>query len=440
MQHSLRKLTVLSSICLAMAGTAMAQGGSLINPAADTPAFKPSGKLWGYAFGDYAFKGSGDDAQRGGSNQYSRMTANSNLFQWRRIYLGYNYDISSKFSAEFLLAAEDDFNNNLIGQGTGDVLSDSKFSEYVKLANIRWKGIYKNADLVFGQTNTPGYAKQGNNNQTAEEVWGYRSIERTIADIHRTPSFDFGLSLQGTFDKKGNFGYTFMVGNGQGARPENDNFKAFYGSLFAKFMDKKLVFDLYSDYQKLVWNNSVDLKAGKYHSDRNMYKLFGAYTTPKFTVGAEVFMNFLMGDVAVTGKVGTDTASSTLYRSTKAMGFSVFTKGRIYKDQLGFFARYDNFDPTGNLSNITGIQNVNVTGYKANTSQYDPTNKESFITFGLDYTPFKNMHIMPNVWMNTYDCALSGTGTQSYKLSSTANGSKGTDAVYRLTFYYIYGK
>jgi hypothetical protein len=31
------------------------------------------------------------------------------MFQFRRIYLGYDYNISKKFTAELLLAAEDNF-------------------------------------------------------------------------------------------------------------------------------------------------------------------------------------------------------------------------------------------------------------------------------------------------------------------------------------------
>jgi len=406
--------------------------------AQDTTQFTPSGKLWGYVFADLAYKGSGDtmnNGGRGGSDQYTKDPVNTNLFQFRRIYLGYDYNISKKFSAEFLLAAEDDIAAGVLGQGNGDVLVDNKFSPYIKLANVRWKSVYKNADLVFGQMNTPGFAKTGKNNQTAEEVWGYRSIERTIADIRRTPSFDFGAALQGTFDNKGNFGYIVMAANGQSARPENDMFKAFYGDVFAKFLNKKLVMDLYQDYQKLNWANVVAQKQGQFHHDRTMTKFFIAYTTPKFTVGAEAFMNTLMGDLQVTSH---DT--KTYYRTTKAMGASVFVRGRVYKDKLGFFARYDTYDPSGNLDNVTSDVVLSPAKYVALTPQYDPTTKESFATFGFDYTPIKNVHVMPNVWVNTYDCTLSGSGSQPYSLNPNGTSSKGTDAVYRLTLYWIYGK
>ena len=79
------------------------------------------------------------------------------------------------------------------------------------------------------------------------------------------------------------------------------------------------------------------------------------------------------------------------------------------------------------------------------TSTYEPTTKEQFVTFGLDFTPFKGVHFMPNVWMNTYNSGLSADGVNSYgtaytAMNSNVTGIKGTDAVYRLTFYYVYGK
>jgi len=100
------------------------------------------------------------------------------------------------------------------------------------------------------------------------------------------------------------------------------------------------------------------------------------------------------------------------------------------------------YNPSGNLK--TTVDNPLVTKYAALTSQYEPTTKENFATFGIDYTPLKNVHIMPNVWLNTYESALdvAGTnGTTAYKsMNSNVTGIKGTDAVYRLTFYYVYGK
>lgn len=406
------------SFCLLLAGN----GVLAQSPADTTAAFKPGGKIWGYAFGDYAYKDHADSVGsgttkfskgRGGGNQYTNMPPNTSMFQFRRIYLGYNYDISPKFSAEFVLAAEDNFNGGLDNQGAGDVMQDGKFAPYVKIANLRWKNIWKGTDLVVGQSNTPAFAKQGPNNQTAEEVWGYRSIERTITDIRRTPSFDMGVSLQGHLPNNDNYGYALMVGNGQAARVENDNFKWFYGDVFAKFLNKKLVVDLYADYQKMIWNTG-------WHNDRQMTKLFVAYTVPKYSIGVEAFMNRVMGDVFAaknTGGIDTLTAQAT--------GISVFAKGRIYKDKLGFFARYDMYNPAGNIDD-----NKYRTYTEQRVAQYDVNNKENFITAGLDFTPMKNVHIMPNIWYNSY------SNTAPY----TDAKPNDYDMVYRITFYYTYGK
>ena len=186
------------------------------------------------------------------------------------------------------------------------------------------------------------------------------------------------------------------------------------------------------------WGVSVPTGQQRWDHDRYMTKLFVAYVNPRITVGAEVFMNTLMGDVVDSGKDG-----KPYYRTTKAMGVSVFAKGRITREKLGFFARFDNYDPSGNLNSI--VSETNTKNYSALTSQYEPTTKEMFTTFGLDYTPVKNVHIMPNVWLNTYESALSATGTNSAgtkysSMNANVTGAKGTDAVYRITLYYIYGK
>src|ERR1700744_1730652 len=68
-----------------------------------------SGRIWGYVFGDFYAKGHSDSANRGGNNQYSGIPTNRTAFQFRRIYLGYDYNITNKFSDELLLDAEEYF-------------------------------------------------------------------------------------------------------------------------------------------------------------------------------------------------------------------------------------------------------------------------------------------------------------------------------------------
>lgn len=391
-----------------------------------------SGRIWGYAFGDLAYKGHADAMSRGGSNQYTGIPESRNSFQFRRIYLGYDYNISKKFSAELLLAAEDNFpagNPPSATSASGDELLNNKLSFYIKLMNIRVKSIWKGTDLVVGQVATPAFPMM------SEKIWNYRSIERTITDIRRTPSYDLGAALQGVFDPATkNFGYDLMVGNGSSAKPEGDNFKWLYGDVYAYFADKKIVLDLYADYERLNWTPS-------WHHSRQMVKGFIAYNSAAtakgtdpgkgFTIGVEAYVNNLKNDNFATKIAGgVDTLSN------HATGVSVFMHGDIVPGKLRFFARVDAYNPNNKVDNSVysaykgNLGNYNDNTYNGTTATGDQTYKQVFATAGLDFTPAKNVHFMPNFWYNSYKTQLTGSG-------AAANDH---DLVYRITFYYVFGK
>jgi hypothetical protein len=385
-----------------------------------------SGRIWGYVFGDFYAKAHSDSANRGGSNQYSGIPTNRTAFQFRRLYLGYDYNITNKFSAELLLAAEDNFptgnptsNTAVAGNtpqsGAGDLTGDGKLTFYIKLANIRWKNIWNGTDLVVGEQATPAFPL------LSEKIWAYRSVERTISDIRRTPSYDLGAGLQGKFDPKtANFGYDLLVANGSSAKPESDNFKWFYGDVWAMFFDKHLVLDLYGDYERLNW-------VPTWHHSRQMIKGYIAYTTPAVTVGVEGFINNLKQDNFATLKTplpnhGADTLD------VQAKGISFYVHGNIVPNKLRFFARYDIYNPDNKLNNTIYSK------YVGNTSSYnDPVTKENFISAGLDFTPAKNVHFMPNIWYNGYK------GQQAAAIDGSKLHSD-HDMVYRMTFYFVFGK
>ena len=391
-----------------------------------------SGRIWGYVFGDYYVKAHSDSLNRGGNNQYTGIPKDRNAFAFRRIYLGYDYNISKKFSAELLLAAEDNFpafNPPSSSSVSGDQLGNSKETFFIKLANVRWKNVWKGTDLVVGEQATPAFPL------LSEKIWNYRSIERTIADIRRTPSYDMGIGLQGKFDAKGNFGYDLLAANGTSDKPASTSFKWFYGDIYAYFLDKKFVADLYVDYQRLNWQPG-------WHHDRSMVKGYVAYNTPALTIGVEGFINNLRADTKATLITG---GADTI--NTKAAGISLYVHGDIIKNKLRFFARYDGYNPNKKIdntlySNYAGVSSpggYNSPGYHMTyssstgsptsaTSNGDVTAKESFVTAGLDFTPYKGVHFMPNIWYNHYSSQLSGVSNGDY------------DLVYRMTFYFVFGK
>ena len=89
--------------------------------------FKPSGKISGYAFGDYAFKLHADSALRG-KQQYSGLPKNYSSFNLRRVYLGYDYQFSPNISSQLLLAHESAFESN---PGSTNSLADGNRSAFM---------------------------------------------------------------------------------------------------------------------------------------------------------------------------------------------------------------------------------------------------------------------------------------------------------------------
>jgi hypothetical protein len=379
--------------------------------------WKPIRRLWGASFGDFYYNAHADAGNRGTETNYNGVPTYRNAFQFRRIYLGYDYDIDWKFSVEVLLASEPAANTNVSGTtaiSNSDNLADNKMAFYIKLLNLRWKNVFKGTDFVIGESLTPVTV------MLTEKIWGYRSIEKTIADFHRSNLYDVGAALQGTFDPTTkNFGYDVMIGNNtqagllSAANANTGFFKAFYGDIYAKFLDQKLIFDLYADYMQTASGTAA---IGQ--QSHGMFKGFAAYTTPKITIGIEAYTQRIVNAVT-----NTTTAKS---ENATVNALSIYTHGMITKDKLGFFARYDGYSPDNDFT-AANIYTVNT-----NFSSYSPYTKEHFITAGLDFTPNKAVHFMPNLWFIQYkdqrDASTAGYIPDSHVL------------VYRLTFYFTFGK
>jgi len=435
MKRSYISHLLLGVILFFVAASAQAQiPSSYLSDSAYRTGEANTGRLWGYIFGDYYYKSHADSLNRGGSNQYSGIPQSRNAFQFRRLYLGYDYNISKKVASELLLAAEDNFPAfNAPGQTAvnGDQLSNTKETFFIKIADVRVKNIWKGTDLILGEQQTPTYVL------ISEKVWNYRSIERTNTDIRRTPSYDLGVGLQGVFDPATrNFGYNLLMATGNSDKPAASSFKWFYGDIYGWFADKRLVIDLYADYQRLNWITN-------WHHDRQMLKGYIAWTSPMLTVGVEGFVNTIRNDTKATLIAG---GADTI--DTKASGISMYLHGAIVPEKLRWFARVDLYNPNKNVNNsvysaYSGISSPSgymTPGYKysyagsttgaptAETSTGDPTSKETFITAGLDFMPARDVHFEPNVWVVKYSSQLA------------AGKESDQDVVYRLTFFFVFGR
>src|SRR6201999_1842932 len=102
----------------AIAAADKKENTNLVAKADPDTAWHPQRRVWGYAFGDFSYVGNApailtqpvgattpSQTPFGKENNYYQVPKGRNQFQFRRIYLGYDYEITKKFKAEMLLEA-----------------------------------------------------------------------------------------------------------------------------------------------------------------------------------------------------------------------------------------------------------------------------------------------------------------------------------------------
>lgn len=322
------------------------------------------GAVSGYVFGDYFYKATGDST--GAGSQYSALRKVDHAFQFRRLYLYYDHPIGSKFVAQFLLEG----NDKTFEPG-------GRHGVFVKTAYLQWKTVFPLANIWIGMVPTPTWSSS-----FSEKTWNYRSIEKTITDFRGLGSAsDIGLLLQGKLHSEDKAGYLFMVGNGRGQKPEDNRYKKFYGTLYGRPAEG-LLLEAYGDFE--------EAKGGK---DKTTLKGFAAYKHDRVTAGVEAVQQ-----VQKAGAGGKD---------KKPRGIAVFVWAPLPgAPKFNAFVRFDTWNP--DTENST-------TGFT-----------ENFFVAGIDHMPVKNVHIMPNVWVNTF----------SNKDDSGAE--RDADVVARVTVHYVY--
>jgi hypothetical protein len=294
-----------------------------------------SWKISGLAFGDYFYNVSRDTSATGSNAK------NYNGFQFRRIYLSFDKDLTDKFAFRF--RTEDD---------QSQLFAGGKIGSFVKDAYLKWKGVFPGSDFTFGMQPTPAF-------DISEGLWGYRSLEKTIMDLRSVvDSRDLGISLKGKIDGDGMFGYWIMVGNGAGtSKPETDKYKRYYFNLQAKPISN-LTITLYQDYASTAPGTKGADK------DKATTALFADYGVKgSYNVGAELF-------------------SQNATNAAVSQGYSFFGSYN-FTSELAAIARYDIYDP--------------------NTSSAVKGDKRNLLIAGVSYAADKNVFIQPNVEYETYE-------------------------------------
>ncbi|MDX1701056.1 MAG: porin, partial [Melioribacteraceae bacterium] len=181
---------------------------SAINIAQD----EPKGKIHGYMFGDYYYNFARDNDASSISNAAEKGEKDFNGFQFRRVYLGYDYTINKTFSTRLRLEANQ-----------SELTSGGKVGFFIKDAYLKWKNIFAGTDVVVGMSPPPTFS-------ISESYWGYRSLAKTIMDLRKiAPSRDFGIALKGKISN--GVKYWVMAANGEGNKPETNKEKRVYGHL-----------------------------------------------------------------------------------------------------------------------------------------------------------------------------------------------------------------
>jgi hypothetical protein len=388
-------------------GSAIAQGSSsaadsaaaaLTPPAvvpASTPPDFPRGRISGYMFGDAYYNADGDpthvysaggaDAGQPNIDGVKNITKDLNGAQFRRIYFQLDNDLSVRLATRFRLEVD----------GRNTTTADGRLGVFVKNAYLQAKSVVPRGDVFFGMLSTPTF-------ENSEEFWQYRSIEKTIADFRGVASSsDLGLELKGFLDGAHRIGYSAMVGDGTGQRPEADRFKRWYLSLPLRFGDLRI--EPYADYQPVRVTPNLAAPAEPESvavaNDQATWKIFAGYELRRLALGVEAFDRVLH-------RAGVN--------NVEPRGLSMFARGTL-APTLNAFARADLYQP-----DVNATKRVDSWLWMA----------------GVDWTPFrdgawqplKDVHVMPNV------------EAVRYQSKGAAVAPAHGDLQARLTLYYRFSR
>jgi len=342
-----------------------------------TPPDYPRGRISGYMFGDlyynldgnpnHVYDAAGNDLGKANiDNTLVPVTDDLNGVQLRRVYFQLDNDLSARYATRFRLEVD-----------SKSLTSDGKLGVNVKAAYLQAKSIVPRGDGYFGVLTTPIW-------ENSEEFWGYRSLEKTIADFRGLgSSADLAVEMKGFVGDKHHLGYSAMVGNGAGQSPEGNRFKKGYLSLPIRFGDLRV--EPFGDYEAVRTNVHGNF-------DKSTLKLFAGYELKKMAVGLEAVDRVNRRGAA---------------RSQNPRGLSLYARGAITPTLSGV-ARYDHWISDQNLGNRV--------------------DSDLYIA-AIDWQPYKDVHIMPNVEAKQY---ISHGNPAAFPSHNEIQA--------RLTFYYRFSR
>lgn len=299
------------------------------------------GRISGLFFGDYYYVLQSHDA--GPESRHG--------FQYRRVYFDYDKDLSDTFSTRFRL----EMNSQSFPAARE---TSSKMEPFLKNGYLRWKQSKWRTNVYLGLLGTPTW-------KNVEKIWGYRSVAKTVIDLHKIgSSTDFGIASQGDIDKSKKISYHLMFANGMGTKTEIDKNKKIAFSLAAKPVTGVII-EGYADLE-----NAVD--RGRWYTLQG----FLGYQQEQFRFGVQL---------------ANQTRQREGEEDRNILVGSTFGTVQLVEKKVWAFARFDRlFEANPEAKKIAYIP-------------VDDTAAPNMILVGLDWAPIEAFHIMPNLVFVFYD-------------------------------------
>lgn len=332
-------------------------------------------KIKGVMFADYYYN----------LDNSSSSKKDQNAFNIRRVYFTFENNLTQDIKTRVRFES-----------AHGKYGTSGKINPFVKHAYLEWKNLIPFHKLYIGIAETNAF-------KNAENMWGYRSIEKTIMDLNKiSSSADMGLALKGDINEKVHHWLTVMNGTGYGSA-EVDKFKKVGYALWLT-PTENFVIEGYADYE------AQDPEKADFKYARHVYGSSGYYTlkgfvgwnAPSFTLGAEVFSQ----TVKESGSL--DLADPAAKADVTRQGVSLFGSWITPVPKLKAFARYDMYDPVAD--DKVFIDDEGTTGLD---------DDYTLLIAGFDWIPSANIHFMPNIVLKSY-----------------SKEGKNSDLMARITFYY----
>lgn len=305
------------------------------------------GKIRGYFFGDYYYVLKSHDAG----------LKNRNGFQYRRVYLTYDKELSDTLSTRFRLEMSSQ-------SFPTDRQASSKIEPFLKHGYLRWKQPRWRTNMYLGLSGAPAL-------QNVDKVWGYRVIAKTALDLHKMgSSTDFGVALQGDVDKAKKISYHLMFANGMSTKTEIDQNKKIAFSLAVKPV-AGIILEGYADLE-----NAAD--RGRRHTLQGLV----GYQQERLRLGVQLV---------------NQTRQQEDKDDLNILVGSVFGAVQLVEKKIWAFARFDRgFESNPDAKGISYIP-------------FDDSAASNMMLIGLDWAPIESFHIMPNLVFVFYDEPDNGT-------------------------------